>query len=158
MGKVNLAAGDVGPCHESDHCCAWGGKKELAPVEVAGGTTTTDASSQHHRAALRPGHTIAGISYMVPGAVFTGDTLFVGGCGRTDFPGGNPHVLWQSLSRLSALPDETRVYPGHNYGETPTSTIGWERATNPYLRCRTEEEFVALRTGKNPPRPPKLKR
>jgi hydroxyacylglutathione hydrolase len=105
-----------------------------------------------------PGHTLAGISYLVPGAVFTGDTLFVGGCGRTDFPGGNPHVLWQSLMRLSALPDDTRVYPGHNYGETPTSTIGWERATNPYLRCRTEAEFVALRTGKSPPRPPKMQR
>jgi glyoxylase-like metal-dependent hydrolase (beta-lactamase superfamily II) len=102
-----------------------------------------------------PGHTVAGTSYLVEGAVMTGDTLFVGGCGRTDFPGGDPRVLWQSLKRLSALPDETRVYPGHDYGETPTSTIGWERSSNPYLLCKSEEEFVALRTGKNPPRPRK---
>jgi glyoxylase-like metal-dependent hydrolase (beta-lactamase superfamily II) len=102
-----------------------------------------------------PGHTVAGISYLVGGAVMTGDTLFVGFCGRTDFPGGNPRVLWQSLRKLAALPEETKVYPGHDYGKTPTSTIGWECATNPYLLCKTEEEFVALRTGKSAPRPSK---
>lgn len=100
-----------------------------------------------------PGHTVAGISYLVEGNVMTGDTLFVGGCGRSDFPGGDAPTLWQSLQRLAALPEETRVYPGHDYGATPTSTIGWECTTNPYLRCRSEAEFVALRTGKNPPRP-----
>ncbi len=93
-----------------------------------------------------PGHTVAGTSYLVAGAVMTGDTLFVGGCGRTDFPGGNPHILWSSLQKLAALPEETRVYPGHDYGATPTSTIAWECANNPYLVCKTEEEFIALRT------------
>ena len=102
-----------------------------------------------------PGHTVAGTSYLVEGNVFTGDTLFIGGCGRTDFPGGDPHVLYQSLQRLAALPEETRVYPGHDYGKTPTSTIGWERTSNPYLLCASEDEFVALRTGKQPPRPTK---
>jgi glyoxylase-like metal-dependent hydrolase (beta-lactamase superfamily II) len=100
-----------------------------------------------------PGHTVAGISYYTGDAVCTGDTLFIGGCGRTDFPGGDPRVLYQSLRRLAELPEETRVYPGHDYGPTPTSTIGWEGSTNPYLRCATEDEFVALRTGKSPPRP-----
>ncbi|HZS42269.1 MAG TPA: MBL fold metallo-hydrolase [Polyangia bacterium] len=100
-----------------------------------------------------PGHTVAGISYLAGGAVMTGDTLFIGGCGRTDFPGGDPRILWRSLQRLAALPEETRVYPGHDYGKTPQSTIGWERTTNPYLLCKDEDEFVALRTGKNPPRP-----
>jgi hydroxyacylglutathione hydrolase len=100
-----------------------------------------------------PGHTLAGTSYLVEGNVITGDTLFVGGCGRTDFPGGDPRVLWRSLQKLAALPEETRVYPGHDYGASPTSTIGWELRENPYLRCKSEDEFVALRTGKNPPRP-----
>jgi len=100
-----------------------------------------------------PGHTVAGRSYLVDGNVMTGDTLFIGGCGRTDFPGGDPRVLWRSLQRLAELPEETRVYPGHDYGQTPTSTIGWERSTNPYLLCKSEDEFVALRTGKHPPRP-----
>ena len=102
-----------------------------------------------------PGHTVAGTSYIVDGNVFTGDTLFVGGCGRTDFPGGDAPTLWRSLQRLAALPEETRVYPGHDYGATPTSTIAWERTTNPYLLCKSEAEFVALRTGKNAPRPQK---
>jgi glyoxylase-like metal-dependent hydrolase (beta-lactamase superfamily II) len=105
------------------------------------------------QAIATPGHTLAGTSYLVEGNLCTGDTLFIGGCGRTDFPGGNPHVLWQSLQRLASLPEETRVYPGHDYGQTPTSTIGWERTTNPYLLCKDEAEFVALRTGKNAPRP-----
>ncbi len=104
-----------------------------------------------------PGHTVAGTSYLVEGNVFTGDTLFVGGCGRTDFPGGDAPTLWASLQRLASLPEETRVYPGHDYGQTPTSTIGWEKTTNPYLLCKSEAEFVALRTGKSAPRPQKRK-
>jgi glyoxylase-like metal-dependent hydrolase (beta-lactamase superfamily II) len=100
-----------------------------------------------------PGHTVAGMSYYSGEAVATGDALFVGGCGRTDFPGGDPATLHHSLQRLAALPEETRVFPGHDYGQTPTSTIGWERTTNPYMRCRSVEEFIAMRTGKNPPRP-----
>ena len=100
-----------------------------------------------------PGHTAAGTSYWTAGAVITGDTLFVGGVGRTDFPGGDPATLFHSLQKLAALPEETRVFPGHDYGATPTSTIAWERATNPYLRCATAEDFIALRTGRHPPRP-----
>lgn len=100
-----------------------------------------------------PGHTVDGMSFLAGGAIMTGDALFVGGCGRTDFPGGDAAALYHSLQRIAALPEETRIYPGHDYGATPTSTVGWERTTNPYLRCATVEEFVALRTGKNPPRP-----
>jgi hydroxyacylglutathione hydrolase len=102
-----------------------------------------------------PGHTVAGTSYLVDGNVFTGDTLFIGGCGRTDFPGGDAPTLWKSLQRLASLPEETRVYPGHDYGQTPTSTVGWEKTSNPYLLCKSETEFVQLRTGKNAPRPQK---
>ena len=130
--------------------------KRAAPsaevVPLSGGESITVGDLRVESIAT-PGHTVAGTSYLVDGNVCTGDTLFVGGCGRTDFPGGNPHVLWQSLQRLAALPEETRVYPGHEYGQTPTSTIGWERTTNPYLKCKDEAEFVALRTGKNAPRP-----
>jgi hydroxyacylglutathione hydrolase len=91
------------------------------------------------------GHTVGGTSFLADGFVVTGDVLFVGGCGRTDFPGGDPAALWQSLQRLAALPEETRIYPGHDYGRTPTSTIGREREENPYLRAPTLEAFLALR-------------
>jgi glyoxylase-like metal-dependent hydrolase (beta-lactamase superfamily II) len=123
-----------------------------ATVYVGGGETI-EVGELRIATLPTPGHTGAGTSYLVDGNVFTGDTLFIGGCGRTDFPGGDAPTLWKSLQRLAALPEETRVYPGHDYGQTPTSTIAWEKTTNPYLLCKSEAEFVALRTGKNPPRP-----
>jgi hydroxyacylglutathione hydrolase len=91
------------------------------------------------------GHTAGGITYLADGYVITGDVLFVRGCGRSDFPGGNTRALWDSLQRLGALPEEFRVYPGHNYGPTPTSNVGTENAENPYLRCGDYERFRAMR-------------
>jgi glyoxylase-like metal-dependent hydrolase (beta-lactamase superfamily II) len=95
-----------------------------------------------------PGHTVGGTCYLADGYLVTGDLLFVGGCGRTDFQGGDTATMWRSLQRVAALPEETRVYPGHDYGPTPTSTIGHELRTNPYLLCKTFEEFRALRERK----------
>ena len=81
-----------------------------------------------------PGHTLGGICLYFPGYVITGDTLFVGGIGRTDLPGGSYETLRNSIHRkLFALPDETIVLPGHNYGVTPTSTIGREKRENAFL-------------------------
>jgi len=100
------------------------------------------------RALETRGHTVGGTCYLADGYVVTGDVVFVGGCGRTDFQGGDTAAMWQSLQRLMRLPEETRVYPGHNYGETPTSTIGHETRTNRFLRCKTFEEFKALREAK----------
>ena len=91
------------------------------------------------------GHTVGGVCYLGDGFVVTGDVLFVGGCGRTDFTGGDTASLWRSLQRLTALPEETRVFPGHNYGATATSSIAHELRTNPYLLCQTYEQFRALR-------------
>ncbi|MES1205187.1 MAG: MBL fold metallo-hydrolase [Pseudomonadota bacterium] len=103
------------------------------------------------RALETRGHTVGGTCFLADGYIVTGDVLFVGGCGRTDFPGGSSAEMWQSLQRLAALPEETRVYPGHNYGTTPTSTIGRELLENPYLRCATFEEFRDLRERKRRP-------
>jgi glyoxylase-like metal-dependent hydrolase (beta-lactamase superfamily II) len=100
------------------------------------------------RALETRGHTVGGTCYLADGYVVTGDVLFVGGCGRTDFQGGDTAAMWRSLQRLMRLPEETRVYPGHNYGETATSTIGHETRTNRFLRCATFEEFRALREAK----------
>jgi len=97
------------------------------------------------RALVTPGHTVAGTCFLGDGYLISGDVLFVGGCGRTDFPGGDTALMWHSLQRLAALPEETRVYPGHDYGSTPTSTIGRELLENPYLRCETLDAFRALR-------------
>ena len=82
-----------------------------------------------------PGHSPGGISLYAPGFVFTGDTLFVEAVGRTDLPGGSWQIMYKSIQeRLFTLPDDTKVMPGHNYGRTPTSTIGHEKKYNPSIR------------------------
>jgi hydroxyacylglutathione hydrolase len=77
-----------------------------------------------------PGHTPGGICLYVQGQLFTGDTLFVGDSGRTDLSGGHRPTLGASIRRLMKLPDDTVVWPGHDYGPTPSSTIGWEKRHN----------------------------
>ena len=82
-----------------------------------------------------PGHSPGGMALYTPGYVFTGDTLFVEGVGRTDLPGASWTVMASSIQeKLLRLPDDTVVLPGHNYGRTPTSTIANERRNNPFLR------------------------
>ena len=82
-----------------------------------------------------PGHTPGGMCLHTNGYVFTGDTLFVGGVGRTDLPGGSMSQLLHSLkTKLFTLPGETLVFPGHNYGTSPQSTIDKEKRFNPFAR------------------------
>lgn len=94
-----------------------------------------------------PGHSPGSICLQLPGAVLTGDTLFVTRCGRADLPGSDPAALYRSLQRLAALPGATLVYPGHDYGPRPVSDIAFERAHNPYLQCADPAQFIALRRG-----------
>lgn len=77
-----------------------------------------------------PGHTPGGICLYAQGNLFTGDTLFVGDSGRTDLPGGHRPTLGASIRRLMVLPDDTVVWPGHDYGPTPSSTLHWEKRHN----------------------------
>ena len=77
-----------------------------------------------------PGHTPGGICLYTEGHLFTGDTLFVGDSGRTDLPGGDRPTLGASIRRLMALPEDTVVWPGHDYGPTPSSTLAWEKRHN----------------------------
>ncbi len=82
-----------------------------------------------------PGHSPGGMSLYTDGMVFTGDTLFVGSVGRTDFPESSWEEMERSIrNKLYVLPGETIVYPGHNYGPTPTSTIQYERQHNPCVK------------------------
>lgn len=91
-----------------------------------------------------PGHTPDSICLLVDGKkLLTGDTLFVGECGRTDLPGGNARSMYDSLfNKLLRLDDDVEVYPGHDYGVRPSSTIGEERRSNYTLQPRSLEEFV----------------
>jgi hydroxyacylglutathione hydrolase len=82
-----------------------------------------------------PGHTPGGMCLYIDGMVFTGDTLFVGAVGRTDFPGGSTRQLEESIrTKLYTLSGDTIVFPGHNYGTRPSSTIDLERRTNSFVR------------------------
>jgi glyoxylase-like metal-dependent hydrolase (beta-lactamase superfamily II) len=92
-----------------------------------------------------PGHSKDSICLIGDGKIFSGDTLFVGNCGRIDLPGGSVNELYHSLfDVLHPLNDDFVLYPGHNYGHSPTSTIGQEKISNFVMQKRTEKEFVDL--------------
>src|SRR5687768_16032046 len=94
-----------------------------------------------------PGHTPGSQCFLVDGRLISGDTLFIGSCGRTDLPGSDPKEMYTSLTqRLGALPDETVVLPGHNYGGAHT-TIGAEKRQNPMMRFPSMPEFLRAMGG-----------
>jgi glyoxylase-like metal-dependent hydrolase (beta-lactamase superfamily II) len=109
-----------------------------------------------------PGHTDDHHAYFLHSPdstrVFTGDALMIDGCGRTDFQNGDAATLYRSVhEKLFTLPDDTLVYPGHDYQQRRVSSIGQERARNPRLGGgKTLEEFVAIMDGLNLPRPKKM--
>ncbi len=95
-----------------------------------------------------PGHTPGSQCFLVGSSVVSGDTLFIGGCGRTDLPGGDSDQLYYSLTQvLGKLPDTTLLYPGHNYAARPSSTIGDERQTNIFMRMTSLEDWRRLQSG-----------
>jgi glyoxylase-like metal-dependent hydrolase (beta-lactamase superfamily II) len=92
-----------------------------------------------------PGHTPGSQCFLVGGNLISGDTLFIGGCGRVDLPGSDPSQMYDSLmNKLRALPDDTVLYPGHDYADRPTSTIGEEKQRNLYLRFNRLEDFLGM--------------
>jgi glyoxylase-like metal-dependent hydrolase (beta-lactamase superfamily II) len=102
-----------------------------------------------------PGHTQDAMCLLFKDRIFTGDTLLIGGCGRTDLPGGNAEWQYQSLLKLKALGDDIRVYPGHDYREA-VSTLGNEKQNNPRLLISTQDEFIHFMTSRKPPLPRKI--
>ncbi len=95
-----------------------------------------------------PGHTPGSQCFLVGNALVSGDTLFIGSCGRVDLPGSNPEDMYRSLTQvLGALPDETLLYPGHNYADRPRSTIGDEKRSNMMMRFRNLQEFLSMMGG-----------
>jgi hydroxyacylglutathione hydrolase len=94
-----------------------------------------------------PGHTRDSICVLCEDLLMTGDTLFVGKVGGTDLDAGARAEYDSLYKKLMTLPDETRVYPGHDYGVAPVSTIGHEKKTNPFILCKSFEEFVDLKAN-----------
>ena len=101
-----------------------------------------------------PGHTAGSMSFIWNNNVFTGDTLLINGCGRTDFQSGSSQELYKSITdKLFTLHDDTIVYPGHDYHGKKQSTIGDEKKHNPRLAGKTMDEFVAIMDNLNLPKP-----
>jgi len=92
-----------------------------------------------------PGHTPGSQCFLIDRRLVSGDTLFVGSCGRVDLPGSDPAQLYDSLvNKLKRLPDDTVLYPGHDYADRSTSTIGEEKRRNPYMRFDRLEDFLNM--------------
>jgi glyoxylase-like metal-dependent hydrolase (beta-lactamase superfamily II) len=135
-------------CRQATHCIdpsggiilhAWhGGRVEflLGPLQI--------------RLLHTPGHTPGSQCFLVeergqPGRLVSGDTLFLGSCGRVDLPGSDPEAMYHSLNgTLEALPDDTLVYPGHLYSSEPSATLGEQKRANPYLRVASLEHFLSF--------------
>lgn len=94
-----------------------------------------------------PGHTPGSQCFLVGDRLVTGDTLFIGGCGRSDLPGGDPELLYQSLQRLNTLDDQISVYPGHNYAPVPSDTLAEEKKQNPFLMAPDLDSFLNMVGG-----------
>lgn len=132
---------------------ATGARLAASPIDVPSAGVALREGSQLQIGSITvnvlhtPGHTPGSLVFNPPGALITGDTLFVTRCGRADFVGSDPAALYHSLLRLAAFPPETRVFPGHDYGPRPQSTIAYEREHNDYMKCPDLESFIKLRMG-----------
>jgi glyoxylase-like metal-dependent hydrolase (beta-lactamase superfamily II) len=128
----------------------------IAPAEMqlVDGDTIQFGENETIRVLHTPGHTAGSMSYLWRSNLFSGDTLLIDGCGRTDFQGGSAEALWDSVTgKLFALPDATRVWPGHDYKGQSVSTIGWEKRHNSRLANRSRADFVRLMGELDLPRP-----
>ena len=104
-----------------------------------------------------PGHTAGSMCFVWRDQVFTGDTLLIQGCGRTDFQSGSADAMFHSITQVVfALPDSTTVWPGHDYQGRTHSTIGAEKSGNPRISGKTEAQFVEIMDNLHLPRPKRM--
>jgi sulfur dioxygenase len=155
----------------ADHITSAGRLAELAGAKTAApsgcgigtaGIQLKDGDTLHFggeslKALSTPGHTAGSMSFVWRQHVFTGDTLLINGCGRTDFQSGSAEALFHSITQvLFALPDDTTVWPGHDYQGRTCSSIGQEKAANTRVAGKTQAEFVAFMNALQLPRPKRI--
>lgn len=156
----------------ADHVTGTGKLREITGCEgivPAGAQIVCASRAVNHKESLRlgnitiqgietNGHTDSHMAYLVNGThLLTGDALFIRGCGRTDFQGGNAGILYDRVTqRMFSLPDETWVYPGHDYKGHTVSTIGEEKQFNSRFAGRTRDEFIKFMNNLNLPNPKKM--
>src|SRR4249919_1343061 len=137
----------LGALRDHTHCITVMGeqtKADVVSMRLSDGDRLT-IEGMSLDAIYTPGHTDDSYSFVMPDRVFTGDTLLIRGTGRTDFQNGDPRQQYESIfGRLLKLPDETLVYPAHDYKGDTVSTIGEEKIYNPRLQVKSMDEYVAL--------------
>lgn len=126
---------------------------ETADIQIKDGDVFNFGRGEQINVIATPGHTKGSISFLWRDRVFTGDCLFIGGCGRTDFQGGDAGAQYDSIQKLLALPDDTIVYPGHDYQGRWISNIKQEKLTNPRVAGKTREQFIEIMNSLNLPKP-----
>jgi glyoxylase-like metal-dependent hydrolase (beta-lactamase superfamily II) len=152
----------------ADHITASGMLRERLAIKTGVselcGATTADMQlndgdvlqfgAEQIRVIATPGHTAGSVSFLWNERIFTGDTLLINGCGRTDFQGGSAESLFDSITnKIFSLLDETLIYPGHDYNGRRVSSVAQEKAINPRLAGKTQDEFVAIMNNLNLPKP-----
>jgi len=118
-------------------------RREVTPLDAG---DAVEVGPMRIAALHTPGHTPGSTCWHAGEGLFAGDTVFVNACGRCDLAGGDPEQMFQSLKRVSQLPDDVRLYPGHDYGDVPVSSVARERERNPYFqKLSSLTDFVAYR-------------
>ena len=134
-------------------CVSKFGGAQLVDIEINDGDVFM-LGEEKIKAIPTPGHTPGCTSFLWNDRLFSGDSLFIGGCGRTDFQGGDAGSLYDAITqRLFVLPGDTLVYPGHDYQQRWVSNIEQERTTNPRLAGKTREQFIEIMNNLNLPVP-----
>ena len=127
---------------------------ETADIQIKDGDVFSFTNGEQVKVIATPGHTKGSISFLWRDRVFTGDSLFIGGCGRTDFQSGDAGAQYDSITqKLFTLPEDTLVYPGHDYQGRWVSNIHQEKMSNPRLAGKTREEFIEIMNNLNLPKP-----
>lgn len=145
LDEAAAATGAVVRCHPAEEAIA---RQQAPHVKVVADRESIAIGQGHVQALWTPGHTPGCICWYFEseGALITGDVLFVGSCGGVNYPDSDPAAMFRSLQEvLGALPENTRIFPGHDYGPTPTSSLAWEFAHNPALTSPTLEAFCAYK-------------
>lgn len=152
----------------ADHITASGKLRERLTIQTGVselcGASTADIQlidsdvlmlgNQEIKVIATPGHTMGSVSFLCNERIFTGDTLLINGCGRTDFQGGSAANLFDSIiNKIFTLPDETLIYPGHDYNGRRVSSVSQEKVTNLRLAGKTKDEFIDLMNSLNLPKP-----
>ena len=170
LARLNLTLAYILETHaHADHVTSAGKLRELtgakaavpggcgiapADLQLADGDRILFGKDEQIVVLNTPGHTAGSVSYLWRGNVFTGDTLLIDGCGRTDFQSGSAEALYDSArNKLFVLPDDTLVWPAHDYKGQSVSTIGWEKRHNARLARHSRQEFVDLMAKLDLPKP-----